>query len=350
MQSVVYYAPGDIRVEDRPEPVQTKDNLIVEVHCCAICGTDLKLATIGNPRCHPPRILGHEMVGHISHVGENVRGFAVGERVTLATTVACGDCPYCALGLGNMCPNARPISYDYDGAFAERLAVPPAALAGGNVIKVPQSVPDASAALSEPLSCAVNAQELVGLKAGDRVAIIGGGPLGALHAELAKARGAQEVMIVQRSEPRLSLLRQLCDVVVIDGAHQDVTSVVRGRTAGLGADVVLVCAPTREAHEVSIQLARKGGAISLFASLPKGASDIVLDSRVVHYGELRVVGSSDSRPEHVKEAVRLLREGKLDTEAIITHRVPLDEIHRGLELMKSKRSLKVLTYPRGRGV
>lgn len=345
MQAVVYYAPGDIRVEDRPDPVQTKDNLIVEVHCCAICGTDLKLATIGNPRCHPPRIIGHEMVGHISHVGAHVRGFAIGERVTLATTVACGACPYCALGLGNMCPNARPISYDYDGAFAERLAIPPAALAGGNVIVVPQSVPDAAAALSEPLSCAINAQELVGLKAGDRVVIIGGGPLGALHAELAKARGAQEVMIVQRSEPRLSLLRRLCDVVVIDGAREDVVSAVRARTAGLGADVVLVCAPTREAHEASIQLARKGGAISLFASLPKGASDITLDSRVVHYGELRVVGSSDSRPEHVQKAVDLLREGKIDTEAIITHRLPLNEIHTGLQLMKEKRSLKVLSYP-----
>ncbi len=345
MNAAVYHGPGDIRVEDRLEPVPTKDNLIVEVHCCAICGTDVKLATTGQPRCHPPRIIGHEMVGHVVHVGSTVKCFAVGERVTLATTLACGNCPYCAMSLGNMCPDAKPISYDYDGAFAERLAIPPMALAGGNVIKVPDSVADETAALSEPLSCAINAQEIAGVKDGDTVLIIGGGPLGALHAKLATALGAREVLIVQRSEPRLSLLHKLRDLVVIDGAHQDVASVVRERTRGLGADVVVVCAPTREAQEASIHLARKGGSISLFASLPKGASDITLDSRSIHYGELRVVGASDSRPEQMAKVVRLMAGRKLDTESIVTHRVSLANIHDGLDLMKNKQSLKVLVYP-----
>ncbi|MCX6030514.1 MAG: alcohol dehydrogenase catalytic domain-containing protein [Chloroflexi bacterium] len=348
MQAVVYHAPGDIRVEERPEPTPAADNLIVQVHACAICGTDLKLATIGNPRCHPPRIIGHEMVGHIVHVGADVCGFALGQRITLATTVACGNCPYCARGLGNMCPNAMPISYDFDGAFAQYVAIPPMALAGGNVIPVPDSVPDDAAALSEPLSCAINAQELAGLVAGDRVLIVGGGPLGALHAELAKALGAADVMIVQRSEPRLSLLRQLRDVRVIDGAAEDVAAVVRERTEGLGADVVIVCAPSREAQEQSLALARKGGAVSLFASLPKGASDVTLDSRLIHYGELRVVGASDSRPEHVSRVVALMAAGKIDWPRLITHRLPLAEIHAGLQLMKEKQSLKVLVYPGGR--
>jgi L-iditol 2-dehydrogenase len=345
MQAVVYYAPGDIRVEERPEPAATDDNLIVQVRGCCLCGTDLKLATIGNPRCHPPRIVGHEMVGQIVHLGSQVRSFALGDRVTLATTIACGTCPYCARGLGNLCPNAKPISYDFDGAFAPYLAIPPLAVAGGNVIRVPDNVPDDAATLSEPLSCALNAQELAGVQTRDRVVIIGGGPLGALHAELAKALGASDVMVIQRSEPRLSLLRQLHDVHVIDGAHEDVTAVVRQRTDGLGADVVINCAPSREAHDQAIGLARKGGAISLFASLPKGASDITLDSRTLHYGELRVVGASDSRPEHVARVVGLMAEGKIDWERLITHRLPLAEIHAGLALMQYKQSLKVLMYP-----
>jgi L-iditol 2-dehydrogenase len=347
MKAAVYYAPGDIRVEERPEPTPTTDNLIVQVRACAICGTDLKLATIGNPRCHPPRIIGHEMVGEIVHVGAEVRGYALGERITLATTVACGKCPYCARGLGNMCPNAKPISYDFDGAFAPLLAIPPMALAGGNVIKVPDAVPDDAATLSEPLSCAINAQELAGVKAGDRALIVGGGPLGALHAEVAKALGAADVMVVQRSEPRLSLLRKLRDVRVIDGAAEDVAAIVKERTEGLGADVVIVCAPSREAQEQAIGQARKGGAISLFASLPKGASDITLDSRIIHYGELRVVGASDSRPEHVTRAVQMMAAGKIDWERLITHRLPLAEIHAGLKLMQEKQSLKVLIYPSG---
>jgi len=153
------------------------------------------------------------------------------------------------------------------------------------------------------------------------------------------------VMIVQRSEPRLSLLRQLRDVRVIDGAAEDVAGVVKERTAGLGADVVIVCAPSREAQEHAIGLARKGGAVSLFASLPKGASDITLDSRLIHYGELRIVGATDSRPEHVTRVMGLMAEGKIDWPRLITHRLPLAEIHTGLELMQNKQSLKVLMNP-----
>ncbi|MHB0913159.1 MAG: alcohol dehydrogenase catalytic domain-containing protein [Armatimonadota bacterium] len=346
MKAAVYYGPGDIRVEERPNPKPERDNLIVKVKACAICGTDLKIASVGNPRCHPPRIIGHEMVGEVTHVGEDVTGFAVGERVTLATTVACGECSYCKLGLGNVCPNAKPISYDFDGAFAEYLAVPPQAIAGGNAVKVPESVPDEAAALSEPLSCAINAQELAGVKPGDKVIIVGGGPLGAIHAEIAKALGA-EVMISELSESRLAMLRQLSDVFLIDGSKEDVGKVVRERTGGLGADVAIVCAPARKAMEDAVGLVRKGGTVSFFASLPKDAGDITLDSRAVHYGELRVVGASDSRPEHVERAVWLMAEGKLDMRHIVTHKVSLEDFHKGLELMKSQQSLKVLVYPGG---
>jgi L-iditol 2-dehydrogenase len=207
------------------------------------------------------------------------------------------------------------------------------------------AVSDEAAALCEPLSCVINAQELAGVKAGDRVLILGGGPLGALHAEVAKALGASDVSIVQRSEPRLSLLRRLRGVRVIDGAGEDVQAVIREHTDGLGADVVIVCAPARDAQEEALRYARKGGAISLFASMPKGATGITLDSRAIHYGELRIVGASDSRPEHVARAVHLLEDGKLDVEPVITHRITLASLLDGIELMKRKQSLKVMVYP-----
>ena len=112
--------------------------------------------------------------------------------------------------------------------------------------------------------------------------------------------------------------------------------------------MVSVCAPTREAQEDSLHFARKGGTVSLFASLPKDAPDITLNSRVVHYGELRVVGASDSRPEHVMKAIQLMAEGKIDVDPIITHRISLENIYAGVDLMRAKKSLKVLVYP-GRG-
>jgi len=347
MKAAVYYGPGDIRVEDRPKPAATKENLIVQVHCCAICGTDVKLATIGHHRAKPGRIIGHELVGHIVYAGKEVTGFAEGERVTMATSVGCGkvSCPYCARGLHNLCPDALPIGLGVDGALAEFIAVPPQALPGGNVVKVPDHVPDEAAALSEPMSCAINAQEIVGVSAGDSMLVIGGGPLGAIHAELAKACGARPVMISEFSEVRLAMLREFEDVLIIDAANEDVGEVIAQNTDGLGVDVAVVAAPNRQAHEVSINYVRKGGAVSLFASLPSGKSDVTLDSRVIHYGELRVCGASDSRPEHVRKAVELLANGKIDYEKIVTHRVSLENLHEGFELMKQKQSLKVLVFP-----
>jgi L-iditol 2-dehydrogenase len=345
VKAAVYFGPCRIEICDRPEPEAREDNLLLEIACCAICGTDVKLATVGHPRWTKEVILGHELAGRIVHAGSRARDFAVGERVTLATTLACGHCPICARGLGNLCPNCEPISMVHDGAFAPRMAVPALALAGGNVIRVPPNVSDESAALSEPMSCAINAQELAGLRAGDRVVIVGGGPLGAIHAELARAAGAAVVMVVQRSEPRLSLLRKLRGVTVIDGAHEDVKARVLAETDGLGADVVVVCAPNRAAQEASLDLARKGGVISLFGSLPKGESAVLFDSRTIHYNEIRIVGCSDSRPEHVRKAVELLASGKIDAEALVTHRLPLSKFWEGIELMKRKESFKVIIRP-----
>ncbi len=285
------------------------------------------------------------MVGTIQHIGKNVKGFSLGERITLATTVACNTCPVCAGGLQNMCPNAKPISYDYDGAFSELIAIPPQALAGGNVIKVPENIPNENAALSEPVSCVLNAQELAGVSKGDSILIIGGGPLGALHAEVAKTFGAAMVLIVQRSEPRLSMLQELEDIKVINGAVEDITAVIREETGGMGIEKVIVCAPSRGAMEQSIEYVRKGGTVSLFASLPKDSADISLNSRLIHYNELRIVGASDSRPVHVQIAVDLMKTGKISLDKIVTHRLPLKDFNKGIELMKQKNCLKVMIYP-----
>ncbi len=133
--------------------------------------------------------------------------------------------------------------------------------------------------------------------------VIGGGPLGAIHVEVAKALGAAQVMIVELTEPRLSMIRKFKDIVVIDGSQEDVAAIVKQHTAELGADVVIVAAPAARPMQESINYVRKGGAVSLFGSLPSDAPDITFNSRVIHYGELRVCGASDSRPEHVRRAV-----------------------------------------------
>lgn len=345
MKAAVYYGKNDIRVEEVARPTNKPNNIIVKILCCAICGTDLKTYMMGSSKITPPKIIGHEMVGSIVHVGEDVSGFSPGEYVTLATTISCGVCNYCKAGLGNLCINTTPISSYYDGAFADYIEIPPKAIENGNVVKVPSSSEYRNYALCEPLSCAVNAHEISRVKENDVVAIIGGGPLGAIHAELAKAEGAKKVYVIEISQQRLALMQRLKGVELIDSSSVDVAQRLREDTDGTGADVVMVCAPAAAAMEDALKYVKKGGTVCYFASLPAQSSQLSIDSRDIHYNELRVVGSSDSRQEHVEKAVSLIRSGKIDCDAIITHAVRLSNIIDGFELMKVRESLKVLVYP-----
>jgi L-iditol 2-dehydrogenase len=343
MKAVRFYGKGDIRVEDISIPEVERQGLLVKIEACAICGTDLKMYLSGNPRVKPPQTIGHEFVGQIVAIGADVDGFAVGERVTMATSISCGRCDCCRAGFTNRCDNLTPVSYDYPGAFAEYLSIPGSGVDGGNVIKVPDGVGDI-AALAEPVSCAINAQILSRVKLGDTVVIVGCGPLGAIHTQVAKANGAAKIIVTQTSVKRLELAKQFDVDAIIDVSKIDPVREVMKLTGGIGADVVIVTAPAAAAQEQSLLLARKGGMINLFASLPKGGSDLKLDSRLIHYRELFISGASDSTPYHVQLAVKLLAKGHI-SEKIVTHRLGVDSFLKGIELMKLSESLKVLIKP-----
>ncbi|HIJ65440.1 MAG TPA: alcohol dehydrogenase catalytic domain-containing protein [Candidatus Hydrogenedentes bacterium] len=345
MKAAVYGGPGDLVIGEAPDPAPKADNVIVRVRACAICGTDLKLFTVGNPRCKPPRIIGHELVGEVASVGAEIEGLAVGDRVTVATSVSCHRCDYCSRGLENLCPHMKCISYDWNAGFAELMALPAAVVRGGNVIPVPADVADTAAALSEPLSCVINAQKIAGVKPGDTVVVIGAGPLGCLHSEVAKAYGAHKVILTQRSAARLALARKLRGVDVVDVSKEDAVEQIRARTDGQGADVVIASAPTAASQATALQMARKGGVVSLFASLPQGNSAIEVDTRLIHYGQISIVGASDSRPCDVRDAVALLQAGKIDTKTIVTHELPLERLLDGLELMRKREGLKIVIRP-----
>ena len=340
MKAVVYGGVGQLRVEEVAEPTLEAGGLLAEVECCGICGTDYKLFHTANPRFPPGSILGHEFVATVLESG--TEAFAAGDRVAMATTVACGECELCRRGLGNVCPNAKCVGAAYSGAFAERIPIAAHAVRMGNVVRVPASLSSAAGALTEPLSCVVNAQEVARVGAGHRVVVVGAGPLGCMHVQTARAWGARQVVVVQRSRPRCALARRFDVDAVVCSQDEDVVARVMELTDGRGADRVIVAAPDRGAQEQSVALAAKGGVVSLFASLPRGASEITLDSRRIHYGELSVVGCSDSRPEHARAALRLLESGAVDAAKLITHEVALDRVLDGIEIMRSGTGLKVL--------
>ena len=345
MKAVVYYAPGDIRFEQIDVPVCGDDEIRVKIDACAVCGTDLKAYVSGNPRIKAPKVMGHEFTGIVDTVGIAVSGFEIGERIVMATSVACGTCYYCKQGHRNLCANIAPMGFTYEGGMAEYTVIPAKALEGGHAIKVPSSVPAARAALAEPLSCAVNSCLNCDIQQGDTVVIIGAGPMGIMNACVARQFGASKIILAEINEERLKQAEPFGFDLRVNPVKEDLTSVVMEQTGGLGADVAIVAAPAAKPQEDAISLVRKRGTVCLFASLPAGSSDITIDSRIVHYGEIKLVGSSDSTPEQVRKAVEMISSGSLKADNLASHVLPLDDIMKSFKLMKSGKALRVVLKP-----
>ncbi|MBD3306896.1 alcohol dehydrogenase catalytic domain-containing protein [candidate division KSB3 bacterium] len=345
MQAVVYHAPQDLRVETIPIPPCGTDEIRVKVDACAVCGSDLKAYKHGNPRITPPLVLGHEFTGLIDTVGANVQGFAPGERVVMAVVVSCGTCDYCRRGWPNICADLSVMGFGYPGGMAEYVILPPRAVHNGHVIKVPQSMQPAHAALAEPVGCVVNAMENCGIQVGDTVVVVGAGPMGIINACVAREFGAQKIILAEISDTRLQKAAQFEFHRVVNPAQEDLRQIVLDETDGLGADVVIVAAPAASPQEEALNLVRKRGAACLFASLPVGQNMLSLDSRKIHYGELRVVGTSDTTPKQVAQAVEMLAQQRIPAEKLATHLLPLDGIFTAFDLMQRGEALRVVLQP-----
>ncbi len=362
MRALIYRGPGDIRLDQVPVPPCGETELRVKVDACAVCGTDLKSFLHGNPKITPPRIIGHEFTGVVDAVGTKKdsrslfpvgdRGekdsrslFSVGDRIVMATSVSCGACAYCQRGWTNLCVDMAAMGFKYEGGMAEYVVVPERALRNGHAVKVPKTVKPEHAALAEPLSCCVNAAENCGIQKGDTVAVVGAGPMGIMNACIAREFGAAKIILAEINEARLRQAEAFGFDRLVNPAAEDLAKVVKEMTGGLGADVCIVAAPAAKPQEQALNLVRKRGVVCLFASLPAGGSLLSIDSRPLHYNELRVVGTSDSTPAQVKRAVDLIAGGAMPMDKLATHVLPLAEFTRAFELMTNGESLRVVLRP-----
>ena len=345
MKAAVFYGPGDLRVTDIPRPTIAETELLVQVAACAICGSDARTFRHGARNISRPVVLGHEVSGTVAEVGAAVSNFAVGQRVAIAPAIPCGECRYCRCGAETMCEALRSIGYEFDGGLAEFVAVPACAVRAGCVNRVPENVPLSDAAIAEPLACVLNAQELTGVGENDTVVIIGAGPVGCLHASLARQRGASRVIVVDIRPERLEMARLLGPDVCIDGSREDVQGRVLEETNGVGASVVIVAAPSQTAQEQSVFLAARRGRINFFGGLPKSNPLISLDSNAVHYRELTIVGSYGSRPAHNRMALDLIASGRIRVHPLIGLELPLDRVMDALLAVEHGRVLKVVVRP-----
>lgn len=341
-----FYAPGDLRIEDVDEPVPSRDEVKIRVRHASICSTDVTIFHYGHHCLAPPRVLGHEVAGEISELGENVDGWTVGDRVQVIAAVPCGDCRTCGQGRMTICPSQTSMGYHYDGGFAEYLIVPRQVLAVDGLNRIPEGVNYAEAAIAEPLACVFNGQQLVRVGSGDSVVVIGAGPTGCLHVRLARWRGADEVFLVDLNQERLDLAGA---VVYPDAAvcasEIDPVDAIRKLTNGRGADAVIVAAPSGAAQEDALQMAARGGRISLFGRLPHGRSTIRFDANRVNHQELDIVGANGSSPAQNRQALELISTGMVPVEDLITHRRSLSELHEALALVAGGKAIKVGIEP-----
>jgi len=276
MRAIVYRGPGDIRLDGIPVSGCRDDEIRIRVDACAVCGTDLKSRLHGNPKITPPMVIGHELTGTVDTVGAKVEGFAIGDRIAMATSISCGECAYCKRGWTNLCIDLAAMGFRYPGGMAEYTTIPARALRNGHVVKVPAGVDPVHAALAEPVSCCVNALENCALAAGDTIVVIGAGPMGILNACVARILNARKVILADTNPARLARAAGFGFDRLIDPASEDLARAVKDETDGLGADVVVVAAPAARPQEQALGMVRKRGTVCLFASLPAGESIITL--------------------------------------------------------------------------
>lgn len=345
MKAAIYEGPGQIRVGEWPTPSCPADGLIVRPASCTICGTDLRIIQHGQADVRPPMILGHEIVGTVVEVGSAQPGFRPGDAVAIRPSVVCGVCPDCQRGAQNFCAfRTHRFGYTIPGGFAELIAVPGLAVDKGSIIPLEPRDDLTELSVFEPLACVLNGQETAGVGLGDRVAIIGAGPVGCMQIVLARRRGARQIVVADLLASRIELAGRFEPDAVVDSSREDPVERVVALTAG-GADVVIVACSARSAQEQALRMAARGGRIVFFAGLPPEASLISFDSNLVHYRQLSVFGLTGSNFRQQNLALRLLLDRTVDGRRLITRRLKLADFLDGLAGARAGGELKVALQP-----
>ncbi len=297
MRAARFYAPGDVRVEEVPDPKPGPGDVLVQVEVALTDGTDLKAFRRGHPLLlsDPPSPFGHEFCGV---------DVATGRRVVAANSAPCGDCSPCLRGQETLCEKLLPL---LNGAYAELLVVP-ARIARVNLLPVPDRLPSVVAALVEPLACCLHGVSRAEIREGDDVAILGAGPVGLMLAACVTDLGARPVIVGGRPERR--------ELAPLFGAEAG---------DGRGADVVIEAAGSEDAWRDAVELVRPGGTVLLFGGLPHDAEPHV-DAYRLHYEELTVRGAFHHTPRTVRTALTFLATGAHPWERLVTHEVGLEAL------------------------
>src|SRR5580700_2201853 len=316
------YAPGDVRVEEAPDPVPGPGEVVCDVLACGVCGSDVTDWYVA-PKL--PAVLGHEPAGVVSAVGDGVTTVAVGDRVAIHHHAPCGECRRCRRGHETLCERFRATRLD-PGGFAERVRISQDLV--GELLELPDDLDPITATFIEPLACVLRAQDRARLRAGDSLLVVGAGANGLLQIAAADARGVEAVWV---REPRPERLARAQDW----GAEHHGNELV---------DVAIVCTPKPEAIESAAATVAPGGTLCLYAP-PAPDAPPKLDATALYLREITVTASYSAGPADMRSALALIAGGRIKPRALVSHRLPLEETGRALDLQRRAGGLKIVVEP-----
>ena len=340
MKVAMYYNNNDVRIEEMPIPETNDNELLVKVHVCGICGSDvmewyrLKKA---------PRVLGHEMTGEIVKVGKNIKKFKVGDRIFVSHHVPCNTCRYCKNDQHTLCDTLHSTNFD-PGGFAEYLRVPEINIDCG-VFILPKEMTYEEGAFIEPLACVVRGMRIAGIKAGQNVLVIGSGVAGLLNIKLAKAMGSNKIFATDINDFRLKKAKEIGADVVIH-AKENVPEQIKKHNNGKLVDIVILCVGAPSAVKQSFKSVAAGGTILFFAPTEPGV-EIPFPLFDLWNNQVKMVSTYAGAPKDIEEAIYLIKTKKVKVTDLITHKLPLNETEKGFKLTaQAKKSIKILIEPK----
>ena len=350
MRAVVYRGINDMRVETVPVPTIGSGELLIKVATCGICGTDLKKIHMGSHSA--PRIFGHEMAGTIVQVGEGVTKYSVGQRVMTFHHVPCGECYYCRKRTPSQCPLYLKTGVTAGfapsgGGFAEYIRVMDFVVANRGVVAIPDDVPFEQAAFIEPLNTVLKGVKLLNLAADDTVLVIGQGPIGLMHAALARRTGAR-VLTSDLFAERHAIAARFGLKDPINAGTENVVERVLAATEGRGADAVILAVGGNALIKTAMDAARPGGKVMLFAQTQHGEATI--DPAAVCVDEKTLLGSYSSSFPILDEVTGLVLDGYrkgFDLTQLISHRFQLEQAVEAIKIASHPQagSMKIMIEP-----
>lgn len=350
MRAVIYRGINDMRVETVPVPEIGPGELLIKVATCGICGTDLKKIHMGSHSA--PRIFGHEMAGTIVKVGEGVEGYGLGDRVMTFHHVPCGECYYCRKQIPTQCRLylQTGVTAGFEpsgGGFAEYIRVMDFVVKNRGVVRIPDDVPFEQAAFIEPLNTVLKGVKLLNLAPDDTVLVIGQGPIGLMHAALAKRTGAR-VLTSDLFPERHAIAARFGLADPIFAATENVVERVKAETEGRGADAVILAVGGNALIKTAIDAARFGGKVMLFAQTQHGEASF--DPAAVCVDEKTLLGSYSSSFSILDEVTDIVLNGfrkGFDLTQLISHRFPIEKAVEAIEIASHPQagSMKIMIEP-----